>query len=297
MGDVMEDDAARSFAGRRATGETWVGVFLLACGTGLGVLLSGGDGDLGYLVVVTVVVLVAAVAVLVVDARRARTVTASQAGVVLVDAVGRRRVVPWSTVRRVRTYRELGFPGRDEHLELVDGSLVALPARLPDGTLERWRRELGAPEPGPDRPPTPGARVWRIPVAKIPSWGLVMQLPTLVFLASGPWAGYSVVLLTLALTSVAVVAAIAHRQDRREVRADAYGLTLPRFRGPLRVAWTDIAVVGGLSGRWDDEPRLELHDGSTVALPRSVPATVVAQWRDELEPGAEAPPHRGTEAN
>lgn len=76
--------------------------------------------------------------------------------------------------------------------------------------------------------------------------------------------------------------AIGFRQDRREVRADTEAVTLPRFRGPLRVRWTDVETVGGLSERWDDEPRLELRGGRVVALPPSVPATVVARWRDEL---------------
>ena len=32
------------------------------------------------------------------------------------------------------------------------------------------------------------------------------------------------------------------------------------------------------------EPRLELRDGTTVPIPTTVPATVVAQWRDKLAP-------------
>lgn len=280
----MGEGAAREFTGRRTTVNTWFGLILLAAGVGMATLLVVEPGeDFGYLVVVAALALVAGVAVLVVDARRARRVSVSQDGLTLTDGLGRQRVVPWQSVRRVRTMTELGFPGRDEHLDLVDGDLVALPSRLPDGSVERWREELAVPEPDPE-PSGTDERVWRIPVKKLPEWIVLLQVPNLAFLVSGPWAGYSLVLLVVLLSVTAVVLGISYRKDRREVRADSDGLALPRFRGPRRIGWADVTTVSGTSGRWDDEPRLELSDGTTVRIPLTVPATVVARWRDELAP-------------
>ena len=258
---------------------------LLLAGAGiLGLLVGDGDSDVVYLAVVAVMLALGGVALLVVDAGRARTVSASVEGLALADALGRSRLVPWQSVRRARTFTERGFPGRDEHLDLTDGELVALPPRLPDGSIERWRQDLGVPEPPEVDAAGAAGRVWRIPVRRIPSWVGLLQLPTVVFLVSGPWGGYSLALLLPLVLVLAVVVGISYRQDRREVRADAAGLTLPRFRGPRRVGWEDVLTVGGTSGRWDDEARLELRDGTTVPLPPAVPASVVARWRDELAP-------------
>lgn len=283
----MGGAADQRFTGRRVTADLCFGLVLLVAGIGMVALLaSGGTEDVLYLLAVSALVLASGVALLVVDTRRARTVSASLDGLRLTDALGRQRLVPWATLRRVRTLTERGFPGRDEHLDLVDGELVTLPPRLPDGSIERWREELSVPEPPSADPPSARDRVWRIPVRKVPSWVGLLQLPNLVFLLSGPWAGYSLVLLVPLVLVLAVVVGISYRRDRREVRADPAGLTLPRFRGPRRLAWTDVVNVGGTSGRWDDDPRLELRDGTTVPLPLTVPASVVARWRDELAPSS-----------
>lgn len=271
-----------SFSGRRVTADTGFGLVMTVAGAVmLAVLVRGAGEDTVYLSVVMGLVLFSGAAILLLDARQARRVSAAVAGLCLTDALGRQRAVPWPEVRRVRTLTERGFPGRDEHLDLVDGRLVALPAGLPDGSIQRWRRDLDPSEPQDDDPGS-GAPVWRIPAKKMPSWVFLLQLPNLLFLASGPWAGYSLLLLGLFVLLLGVVLGVSYRQDRREVRADREGLSLPRFRGPRRISWADVRAVGGLSGRWDDEPRLELRDGSTVPLPVTVPAAVIARWRAEL---------------
>lgn len=86
------------------------------------------------------------------------------------------------------------------------------------------------------------------------------------------------------MASVRTVRAAEHDGRRRQALADSADLVLPRFRGPLRIGWADVAAVGGTSRRWDDEPRLELRDATTVPIPITVYATVVVRWRAELAP-------------
>jgi hypothetical protein len=161
---------------------------------------------------------------------------------------------------------------------------------MPYGTIERWRDERSAAfapvERGGDE------RVWRFPAEKAPIWVVAAQLPTLALLVSRPLASLAgagpgvAVLILLGITAVAAaVFAVALRPDRLRVRADRHGLLLPRFRGPRRIPWSAVAAVRGTTGRWNDEPRLDLHDGTTVKLPATVPAAVIEQWRQDLAPG------------
>lgn len=166
---------------------------------------------------------------------------------------------------------------------------MPLPRRLPFGTIERWRDERSATFAPPERGGV--ARVWRFPVEKAPIWVVVVQLPTIVVLLPRPLASLAgggpgvAVLVLLGITAVAAAfVAVALRPDRLRVSADRDGLLLPRFRGPRRIPWSDVRAVRGMSGRWNDEPRLELRDGGTVKLPATVPAAVVEQWRQELAP-------------
>lgn len=278
-----------TFTGRRSTMELWLGVGLVVFGVAISTLGWSSRADSPYFLVLAAWMVSGGAAALVADRRRARTVSASAEGLSLIRMDGTEQLVPWEAVRRVRGTDELGFPTRDEHLELVNGDLVGLPRRLPRGSIDRWRTDLGAPAAARDQE---AVRTWRIPHDKVAGWNVVIQLPVLVFVLSRPWgafpewARYSpVVLLVLVAAGVAVVA-FAWRREAREVRADRDGLALPRFRGPRRIPWWDIVAVNGTDGRLMDEPRVELRDGSVITLPATVPATVIREWRDDLAPPA-----------
>lgn len=229
-----------------------------------------------YHLAVPVMWLVAGAVLLAWVARQPRTVRADPAGVHL-DR-GRVSFVPWRDILRTQTL-PTGLDVHDVWLETSDNRLVRLPSRVPAGTVETWRYELGG-EPGSSG--VDARSTWaRAPVGPAGE----AQLPQLIlwpYLLSGPLIGGERVSVLLAATAVAVVAAVVIVRRRvAPVRASASGVTLHRFGRTVTVPWADIRDVRARKGYPAARFALVLGDGKEVPLPPGLTAEVVQGWADE----------------
>ncbi len=282
MGDgEIEGSAHRQFRSGWWTFVRVFGVMWLTFGVGFLAFAAFADGELAepsnaYYLAVPLMWATAGVVMLAWAARQPLTVRADSAGVHL-DR-GRVSFVPWRDIPRTQTL-PIGLDVHDVWIETSENQLVRLPSRVPAGTIETWRYELGG-EPGSAG--VEARSTWaRAPVGPAGE----AQLPQLVlwpYLLSGPLIGGERVSVLLATTGVAVVAALVITRRRvAPVRASGPGVTLRRYGRTVTVPWSDIRDVRARKGHPAARFALVLGDGKKVPLPPGLTADVVQGWAEE----------------
>lgn len=282
MGDGdIESTAHRQFRSGWWTFVRVFGVMWFAFGVGFLAFTALADRlfdepATAYHLAVPVMWLVAGAVLLAWAARHPRTVRADPAGVHL-DR-GRVTFVPWRDVLRTQTM-PTGLDVHDVWLETSDNRLVRLPSRVPPGTVETWRYELGG-EPG--SADLEARSTWaRAPVGPAGE----AQLPQLVlwpYLLSGPLIGGERVSVLLSTTALAVLAAVLITRRRvAPVRASASGVTLRRYGRTVTLPWSDIRDVRAKKGHPAARFALVLGEGKEVPLPPGLTADVVRGWAEE----------------
>lgn len=238
-----------------------------------------------------VVLLLAAAWLFFLDRRTPRRVVGSAQGLSLVSAA-RVKEYPWGRVRRVRTSGGRGLPALDALLSLQDGTLVALPRKVPAGTIDRWRTELGG-----DGPPAGLPETWRLAEFTLNWPGIlasaVLAMSVQATLQRGDVGvpGFLAVVVGVFLTLSVLSYVNPFRLHPRQVTADAAGVSFG-VGGRRRVLWSDVTAVRPVD-RYQDKPVLERRDGSVVSL-GGPPLEVVRRWHAW---SSTAEPHVGSRAD
>jgi len=228
-------------------------LLVVAATASAGVLSDPGWAGLAVVGALSAVVLV------VVESRRPRRVSASPAGVEVLDR-RHARLVPWDRLRRVRGPRAVGFDRLDTYLELDTGELVRLPRRTPGGVVEGWRARQGGDGPVSQLP-----QVWRLTPeeAQQQSWllpnGVLLLSLAAVNVANAVLdmpapAFFGVYLAALLLLGIAT-----WRRPARAIEVDEHEMAPPGWRQkPIR--WSDVQDVRR-KGRYEPEIVVELSSG------------------------------------